>query len=397
MFKKRSRLFLLLLSLLLLMLMGCNSAVEESPVNVGDVGQQEQQEPLPDYITIASYDVGSNTFSQAAALGEGILKKTGLKTRQIVAGTDFGRIIPVRSGKVHFFLGSSNTIQLAKTGRAQFEAMEWGPQPFRQIWCTMSATGIGLMTPGNSDIEKVSDLKGKRYPFVVGNDSANFANEAILRFGGLTWDDVKIVEVPGTSEVYQALLNGQIDAAGGTVVAPPFYEMAETSRGIKQIPFPKEDTVGWDAIRKFAPNFVPFTAKIGAGISEDNPVELLGFSAPLVLTYAELDENIAYTMTKAINESYDSYKDLNPDLVSWAIDKSILPEIIICPFHDGAIKYFKEIGWWNDELQKKQDELLAEEEKALRLWDKTVNEFIESGKPSKDFIEVWRKNRDASF
>lgn len=352
---------------------------------------------LPDFISFASYDVGSATFSQVAGLCEGVMNVTGIKTRQIVSGTDFGRMIPVRSGQVHFFLGTSNTVELASTGKSPFNTSDWGPQAFRQVWSSLSSGGIGVYVLEKSNINSIADLEGKRVTYITGNDSANLVGEAILAYAGLTWDDVEKCICASPSDAYTAISEGRADCYWGGATASTLYEIDQTM-GLRLVEFDRDDQEAWQRLRAFAATFYPKEGTIGVDMSEDNPKCVLGFVAPVIMTYGQLDDDIAYAVSKAIDISYDAYKDINVELVGWRADIALVPEALVVPFHDGAIKYLKEAGYWNDELQAKQDALLEREAKLQELWSDALTKASEQKIKSADFAAFWDQVRkDAGY
>jgi len=353
---------------------------------------------LPDFISFASYDVGSATFAQVAGLCEGIMNVTGLKTRQIVSGTDFGRMIPVRSGQVNFFLGSSNGVELASVGRSPFNTSDWGPQACKQVWSCLSSGGIGVYVPDNSDIQTIADLAGKRVTYITGNDAANLVGEAILAYAGLTWDDVEKVICSGVSDAYAALSEGRSDCYWGGATASTLFEMDQTM-GLRLVEFDPEDEESWDRLKAFAPTYYCKTGTVGVDMSEENPKTVLGFVAPVIMTYENVcSEDLAYALTKAIDISYDAYKDMNVELIGYKAELALVPEAMVVPFHEGSIKYLKEAGYWTDELQAKQDVLLAKEAAMQELWSDALVKASEQKIKSADFSAFWDQIRtDAGY
>lgn len=86
-------------------------------------------------------------------------------------------------------------------------------------------------------------------------------------FGGLTWDDVEVVEVASYGAALRALVDGQADVAGTTPTASARYELEGTSRGLGWVPLREDNAEGWQAVRDVASFFAPTTAKAGAGIT----------------------------------------------------------------------------------------------------------------------------------
>jgi len=352
---------------------------------------------LPDFISFASYDVGSATFAQVAGLCEGVMNVTGIKTRQIVSGTDFGRMIPVRSGQVHFFLGTSNTVELASTGRSPFNTSDWGPQAFRQAWSSLSSGGIGVYVPDNSSIQTIADLAGKRVTYITGNDSANLVGEAILAYAGLTWGDVEKCICSSPSDAYTALSEGRSDCYWGGATASTLYEMDQTM-GLRLVEFDPGNEEAWQRLKAFASTFYAKEGTVGVDMSKDAPKCVLGFVAPVIMTYGQLDDNIAYAITKAIDISYDAYKDINVELAGWKADLALVPEALVVPFHEGSIKYLKEAGYWTDELQAKQDALLEKEAELQELWNGALTKASEQKIKSANFAAFWDQIRkDAGY
>jgi uncharacterized protein len=60
------------------------------------------------------------------------------------------------------------------------------------------------------------------------------------------------------------------------------------------------------------------------------------------------------------------------------------------PYHDGAIRYFKEIGAWKAEHQAHNDKLIKRQDALMKAWDG----FAKSGPADeKAFYVAWIKAR----
>ena len=55
-----------------------------------------------------------------------------------------------------------------------------------------------------------------------------------------------------------------------------------------------------------------------------------------------MDDNIVYFLVKAILENFDEFKKLHPAYAN--ITKESLLNGLSAPLHDGAKRYFKEVG-----------------------------------------------------
>ena len=66
-------------------------------------------------------------------------------------------------------------------------------------------------------------------------------------------------------------------------------------------------------------------------------------------------------------EGYDDYKEGAPGARGWAMQSQNLQWVL--PFHEGAIRYFKEIGKWTDAAQAHNDRLVARQAALKAAWD----------------------------
>ena len=64
---------------------------------------------------------------------------------------------------------------------------------------------------------------------------------AILAFGGLTKEDVKIVEFAGYGAMWKGMVNNDVDAAFASTITAPAKEVETSPRGILWPPMPP----GW--------------------------------------------------------------------------------------------------------------------------------------------------------
>ena len=90
--------------------------------------------------------------------------------------------------------------------------------------------------------------------------------------------------------------------------------------------------------------------------------------------YAKTPEDEVYNLVKAIDQSFDLFKNTTGSSVNWDVKRSILPPAD-APWHEGAIKYAKEKGYWTKEAQDWHDKRLARLEKVKAGWDKAQEEF----------------------
>jgi uncharacterized protein len=117
-------------------------------------------------------------------------------------------------------------------------------------------------------------------------------------------------------------------------------------------------------------------------------VPTAGYAYPVLMTYAAQDEDLTYNMTKAMFEFFDAYAGEAPGINGWALDKQNFKWV--APYHDGAIRYFTEIGVWSDDAQSHNDNLIARQAALRQAWEELKAEAPEN------WEEAWdAKRREA--
>lgn len=364
---------------------------------MGEAFSEKGLPPKPEIMRWANYDIGASAYVMGMAIAEGMLQKFGIKLRMLPLGSGMGRMMAVRTGTWDIFISAADAVY-ARKGIEEWAVREWGPQPIRTVWMVKRGSTFALVTRADSGVKKLEDLKGRRVAYIVGSPSLNAAVEGALNLVGLTWNDVKIVEYPGLTAGYNAVKDGKVDAVAMASASPVAYEMEASPSGIYWIPYPKyeENPEGWKKFTEIYPGTFPDLVTKGGGISEKKPVYTANFPFPNLFTYDSVNENLIYWQVKSIVESYDIYKGMTPDMPYWSLHDCLSLPLGWAPWHEGTIKYLKEIGKWTKEMQAVQDKMLAIDRKHKELWEATLEESISKKIKDKDFPKFWLEKRAAA-
>lgn len=348
----------------------------------------------PDIINFASHTAGAGAYALQGMVAEAIIEKTGIKVRLVPAGADVARALMAYKGQAHTAALNSISGWQIQEGLFEFSLPEWGPTPVRYLWIP-EHVGAAMVVRGDSDIQKIEDLKGKKVATMPGSPSPQLMNEAFLAFGGLTWKDVVTVSQSGPVAAYEAVIKRRIDCSFFNIASGKAYELASMPCGIRYLEMPADNKEGWKKLREVCPPMSPKKAIVGANISEKNPVWVSRQGYPNFLTWEKLDEDTAYYITKYLHECYDSYAKKHKSLkLDWTLDKCLsLFDDEVVPLHRGAIRYFKEIGQWNAEREKKNQERIAHQAKLKELWDVTVKEAKQKGIEGEKLSAFWMEKR----
>ncbi|MCB1742313.1 MAG: TAXI family TRAP transporter solute-binding subunit, partial [Gammaproteobacteria bacterium] len=326
---------------------------------------------LPRSMVWSAYDLGSSGYAEASGIANALQTKYKTRIRIVPAGTSIGRLLPMSTGKVQYgFL--ANEAFFAAEGTYDFAVPEWGPQDLR-IVLGRPAT-VGFAVAKDTGVKEISDLRGKRIGFVKGNPSVNVKNDAYLTFGGLTRDDVEVVWFGSYAAMKDAVLANQLDAFGSVTTSSNMRQIEASPRGLIWPPFRPENKTGWEAMTKVISFVEPAQETKGAALSEENPVWLVGYRYPMVTTYARTSEEEVYNLIKAIDESFDLYKNTTASSSNWAVARAGRPPAD-APWHDGAIRYMKEKGLWTEQDQAWHDKRLARLNQVIEAWDMANEAF----------------------
>jgi TRAP transporter TAXI family solute receptor len=212
----------------------------------------------------------------------------------------------------------------------------------------------------------VADIKGKRVAWVVGAPSLNQNITAILAFANLSWNDVKKVEFGGFGAAMDGVAKNQVDVAFSSSISGGAYAIAKSPRGLVYPTISHADKDGWKRMNAIAPFFFPFMGTEGAELSKDKPAEAATYPYPVLMTYADRDLDLVYSMTRAMIETFDGYKDGAPGNSGWSGQRQNFAWVI--PYHDGAIRYWKEAGLWKPEHQAHNDKLIERQKVLATAW-----------------------------
>ncbi|MBM3572835.1 MAG: TAXI family TRAP transporter solute-binding subunit [Alphaproteobacteria bacterium] len=265
----------------------------------------------------------------------------------------------VANGEVGFGLATAVDYAMSYRGPGRFTVDGRNPYshtPDLRLVAMGTNLVVGLLVPKESGIRTVQDLKGRR---VAGEFPAHlgaFVNTyAQLLNGGLKWDDVRIVPVPGLTQGIEALSARRVEVTTIGVGAPQVREL-DAKIGVRHVGndcSPAAQKRVTDAV----PGYFFVTLKPGTipAIVEDTC--LTAFPVGVAASLKTPDADVALVV-KAIYENFEKLHPIHPGLRSWT-QKSFVREDATMPYHSAAISYYKSINAWPAAMDQVQERLLA--------------------------------------
>lgn len=277
----------------------------------------------------------------AAAVSRNMANKNWNVTAESTKGTqeNIRRLLVSEDSRLEFALANAAISYFAVRGEGAWET----EQPIRSV-VTLAPNVALFVTQKSSGIRSMADLKGKRV--VVGPAGAGFKYflEPILAEHGITYED--FTPVNGTyGDAVTMLTNNSVDAAfmGGAVPTPAVVQAAST-QDIFFIPF--EESAKKALIEKY-PFFHPVTID-----AEDyervltEPFNTMNVGSMHLITAEKADEDMVYNFTKTLYEHRAEVAKAHP--AGKAINEKNAVKDVGTPFHPGAIRFYREIGIWQE-------------------------------------------------
>lgn len=197
---------------------------------------------------------------------------------------------------------------------------------------------IQIIATESSGIKSVEDLRGKRIAVGAPGSGVEVNVRQILKVHGMTYDDIK-PDFLSFSEAADQLKNKQIDGAFLTAALPTsgVTEVTQTAK-INVIP------IAEDKIQKLQEEYPFYTGTVvPKGTYKGNDEDVPGVAVmAMLIAPAELDEELAYQLTKNLYERKDIIEKSHgrgKDITLEGALKGMPIEV-----HPGAKRYYDEMG-----------------------------------------------------
>jgi TRAP transporter TAXI family solute receptor len=309
-------------------------------------------------IAIGCKPSGSSSFIDAAAIAKMFSNYIpGVKAHGAVYSTSAALPSAIQAGEVEMAVGTGSIGVV----EARYATGEWKGAPVtkmrvmsvgeRSIYLPLAKTGSG--------IKSVADFKGKRAAFdQAGSASVKAAYKAMLSAYGLTpGTDLKILTWSSTEDMVSMMREGKADVCAWYIYAQtPFVTDMTSSGEVYLVGIPPDKV---KVVTDSLPGAMLVTFPKGTYKGQDTDISGFGNSLQ-TLVRDDMPDDLVYAMTAAIYDHFDEFVSFRAGLKESQVPESLQPDLWVVPFHNGAIKYFKEKGFWKAEHQAKQDRLLKE-------------------------------------
>jgi TRAP transporter TAXI family solute receptor len=262
--------------------------------------------------------------------------------------------------KTHVFSTEDTIIQLAYKGGTP-ELKEFLPEPVKipfKLLYGEAWWGQGkFLATFDCSMKSMGDVKGKRVSLGLrGQSDWGVFSRLFLAHFGITPDNTDIRHMT-PSQLTQQLIDGATDASVtpiGTepnlkefVIPGPVRQLEATGKKICYLGVTQKDV---DEVNKhFDTTFLYVELPPNTLPDQDKPLGI-GFDRGYKAVHPDFDEETAYNIVMSVAKVGAKMKELHPLWKIWS------PELMLHGLseenaHPGAIRAYKELGWWG--MQKK--------------------------------------------
>lgn len=243
----------------------------------------------------------------------------------------------LQSGEAQVSMAVISNIYQSQNGMGKFEGR---PNEKVRIMAGLYYNPNQIVVREDAQIENFADIAGKK--FATGAPGSTTEDEAKVHLSsaGIAYPDGIKAQFIGFTEAIDLMRNKQVDGAWIMAGLPnsAVTEMTTTADG-RLVSLPP------DLIQKLKAEY-PWYAeyKIPSGTYKGQDEEVLTTAIKMAMfTTADLPEDVVYDLTKAFWENLEELQASNASLKGISIDQAVT-DLADIPLHDGAIKYYKEVG-----------------------------------------------------
>lgn len=311
---------------------------------------------LPRSVTLGTNPPGSVFYTLGSGLAKAATGGPFEVTLQPHAGTS--TFLPLLdSGEMEF--GVVNAVDMALAHRGPtFKIGGRNPFPHGpnlRLVMRGSPLLVGLLVRKDSPIRNVHDVKGKRmtgeYPAHLAVWYNMFGH---LASAGLTWSDVQVVPVPAVNDGVDALVQGRADVTEHAINSAKTRE-ADAAVGVRHISIDCSPE-GQARLKQAVPGYYGRVVKAGTAVAVVEDTCFIAYDVYLASS-TRTPAHVVEAMLKAVWENTDKMLPVHPLFREWTHERAVDPEVTI-PYHDGAVRFYRERGVWTRAMEQAQQKLL---------------------------------------
>jgi len=214
------------------------------------------------------------------------------------------------------------------------------PNPNLRVMIGLYANPNQVVVTNSSGIESLEGLVGKRFASGAPGSTTEVETSIHLKTSGVNYPDALRVQYVGFTEAIDLMRNRQLDGAWIMAGIPnaAVTEMLSTAGG--KLLNIDESLIA--KLQKDFPWYGAYTIPAGTYPGQDSDVLTTAIKIT-ICTDARVDADVIYDLTKAFWENFEELKATQAPLRQ-VNPKDAVKDLAGLPIHEGAARYYREIG-----------------------------------------------------
>lgn len=243
----------------------------------------------------------------------------------------------IREGEAQIGVAVTSIMYESMNGTGAFEG---NPDPNLRVLAGLYYNPNQIVVSAESGINSIADLKGKRFAPGAPGGTSEVETNYHLTAAGLNYPDDLDAQYVGFTEASDLMRNKQLDGAWIMAGIPTaaVTEITSTAGG-KLVPI---DEALIEKLQETYPWYAKFVIPAGtySGQNEDVTTSAIKIT---ICTSANVPDDVIYDLTKTLWENIDTLSESQNILKSCSVEDAVT-DLAGLPIHDGAARYYKEIG-----------------------------------------------------
>lgn len=289
------------------------------------------------------------------AVGTGVAKLVTENTDTVMrVRVTSGMDALVGAGDAELGVSASDSAHLSSNGLRHYEGR---PQKLLRLALAGPPLILGFVVRTEDPYRSLEDLKGLAVPGEYPNARPmHFDGKAMLSTVGMSWDDLEVVPVASFRDGIQAFIEGRAAAAISSAGSGLTQQADANLGGVRFVTLPAGEDVS-ERMWEEEPGFHAVSVPAGFALGIDEDMVLAGKETYLTAN-ADASADAVYEVVKLLWERIGELSSVHPLFARWTHDDMVNSRVTV-PFHDGTIRFLKEVGEWTPEHERVHQELLT--------------------------------------
>ena len=242
----------------------------------------------------------------------------------------------IADGESQVSIAISSNCWQSFNGTDSFEGMA---NPDLRVIAGLYLNPTQVVVTERSGIRTLSDVKGKHFAVAASGSSVEGECKNHFTAAGLSYPDDIRAEYISFSDSAELLRNGQIDGAWIMSGIPAAAVSQALSSGCRLLDIDEKTIAN---LKADYPWYVTYTIPAGSYPNQKEDIQTTAIKMVLFCS-AKLDDETVYMLTKTLWENMAELGESQASLRNLTAEDAVR-DIAGLPIHDGAQRYYKEIG-----------------------------------------------------